>query len=295
MSSIEINGCRIHYQQSGEGPSVVFIHGGFASLYQQLTLPPGDEWEWAWEWDFVPDFHFVWYDRRGCYHSTRPATGDYSLATQAADLERLLDHLRIASAHLIGSSAGGPIAMLFAASRPRRTRSLTLVGTACDLFPSDDRVTAILQAQIELLETEGAEAVFAQRPAGVDISVDVLWEIEEERERGTLDQYLAAQQVREQQAAHIPPAERIQWYATELKNIQAYMEVDTCAYARQIEAPALVLHGEKDRVVPLAWGRRLAQTIPSARLHVVKGGPHGILFRSREARRLAIDFLKQVD
>jgi pimeloyl-ACP methyl ester carboxylesterase len=174
MPLVEIKGCSFHYQRAGQGSAVVFVHGGFANLALQLKLPAAGEWEWSWEWDFANDFDFVWYDRRGCYHSSRPVTNDYSLEAQVADLEGLLDHLNIASAHLIGSSAGGPIAVVFAATKPDRVKSLILTGTACDVFPPDDKPTKIIQEQIAILEAAGPETAFAHRPEGIHTSVDVL-------------------------------------------------------------------------------------------------------------------------
>ncbi len=45
----------------------------------------------------------------------------------------------------------------------------------------------------------------------------------------------------------------------------------------RVDVPALVIHGDSDRIVPItAAGQRTAKLIPGARLHVVKGGPHCI-------------------
>ena len=111
---------------------MVYVHGGFASL--ATVLRPLNPFDWGWEHDFAAQFHFVTYDRRGCYRSSSPDTG-YDLLTHVHDLTGLLDHLCIAAAHIIGSSAGGPIAIMFAATQPERVRSLVLTGTALDLFP----------------------------------------------------------------------------------------------------------------------------------------------------------------
>jgi pimeloyl-ACP methyl ester carboxylesterase len=131
MPYTSIAGCNLFYETGGEGAPVVYIHGGFASLDTVLRdLKPDD---WGWEHDFAAQFYFIAYDRRGCYRSSSPDSG-YDLMTHVHDLIGLLDHLQIGSAHIIGSSAGGPIAVLFAATQPQRTRSLILVGTALDLW-----------------------------------------------------------------------------------------------------------------------------------------------------------------
>ncbi len=65
----------------------------------------------------------VTYYRRGLPPGQPPAFGQLSLESQAADLEAVLDALDIGTGHVIGSSAGGPIAIIFAATRPTRARS----------------------------------------------------------------------------------------------------------------------------------------------------------------------------
>jgi pimeloyl-ACP methyl ester carboxylesterase len=46
---------------------------------------------------------------------------------------------------------------------------------------------------------------------------------------------------------------------------------------KQIKAPTLVIHGDADRILPIeATGARTAKLIPGAKLHVIKGGPHGL-------------------
>ena len=91
--------------------------------------------------------------------------------------------------HVIGSSAGGPIAILFAAIYPERTRSLVLAGTAANLWPDEDPVTRIVKEQREILDRLGAAAAWDNRPTGVELSLDVLWEREEMKERGVLTEY----------------------------------------------------------------------------------------------------------
>src|SRR5688572_10833216 len=127
MPYLTVNDCTLYYETAGEGSPVVYVHGGFASL--DTTLRDLTPYNWDWEQNFARQFHFIAYDRRGCYRSSSPETG-YDLATQARDLAGLLDSLNIPAVHLIGSSAGGPIAIVFAAQWPQRVRSLVLVGTA---------------------------------------------------------------------------------------------------------------------------------------------------------------------
>ena len=70
----------------------------------------------------------MFYDRRACGESETTADG-YDMANCARDLRELLAYLGIAKAHILGSSAGGPIAMQFALDYPGLTDTLILINT----------------------------------------------------------------------------------------------------------------------------------------------------------------------
>lgn len=292
MPKTMIDGFELYYEDAGTGAPVVYVHGGFASL--DTTLGDPVALGWTWENDFAGEFHFITYDRRGCYRSACPEDG-YALADQAHDLHTLLEHLQVNSAHVIGSSAGGHIALTFAATQPERVRSLILVGTGLNLFPRGERVSDLIREQVELLEREGAEAAFDRRPAGVEVSLGVLWEPEEMAERGTLDEYWNRHNALARRAAALPREQRVRHYAAELRNMQAYMDADVSIYATQIAVPTLVLHGSNDRAVPLAWAAEMAQTIPAAQFHVMPGASHSLVIRSAEARRRVKEWIKRIE
>src|SRR5258708_1951840 len=100
--------CELYYQVEGDGPPLVYVHGGFAGLD---TLLQNNEWDW--EYNFAHECCFITYNRRGCARSSSPDTG-YDLVTQARDLAGVLDWIHAPDAHIIGSSAGGPISIFFA-------------------------------------------------------------------------------------------------------------------------------------------------------------------------------------
>ncbi len=91
---------RIHYAElAGDGPPLVLLHG------------LGMDWR---VWQAVsrrlaPFFHLFMLDLRGHGQSAKPAHG-YTLAHYAADVEDVLDHLRLDRVVLVGSSLGGMVA-----------------------------------------------------------------------------------------------------------------------------------------------------------------------------------------
>src|SRR5438309_10541706 len=90
------SGLTIHYQQVGQGPNLVMIHGLSGNLA-------------VWHLKMVPllrdHFRVLTYDMRGHGYSDIPPTG-YSTSDMAEDLELLLDELGIESCYLVGHSYG---------------------------------------------------------------------------------------------------------------------------------------------------------------------------------------------
>ncbi|HEY3228400.1 MAG TPA: alpha/beta fold hydrolase, partial [Roseiflexaceae bacterium] len=111
----------------------------------------------------------------------------------------------------------------------------------------------------------------------------------------SLDEYLERQQQWRTQARQLPRAQRVHYYATELRSMQAYMAIDAHAYAKAVRAPTYVIHGSNDQMVPLDDAKDLAQTIPSAQFDIVPGGPHSLMIRDVDARRRVMAFMHDVD
>lgn len=112
------DGGRLHYEIAGDGEPVVFLHGfGLDSSM----------WDPQWQ-PFAARYGAIRYDLRGYGRSGLPA-GPYS---HTDDLAALLEALGVESAHLVGLSMGGRIALRVAVREPALVRSLTLVDTALD-------------------------------------------------------------------------------------------------------------------------------------------------------------------
>ena len=275
------------YDVRGEGDVIVFVHGGFPSIDMHLRADATGAW--GWEMDFASEFRYVMFDRRGCWLSSRPDSG-YDLDNQARDVVELLDYLQVEKAHVIGSSAGGPIAILVAARYPTRVRTLALAGTAAHLWPDEDPVTLIVKGQLEILNREGAGAAWNNRPEGVELSLDVLWERDEMAERGTLVEYETRVK---KLVAKSCVQDRVAWYETQLRAIGAYLDRDLTCECRRIAAPTLVVHGARDREVPVEWGEDLASKIPCAGFRVYPEEPHSVVHGSGRVREDLMAFFRK--
>ena len=75
--------------------------------------------------------------------------------------------------------------------------------------------------------------------------------------------------------------------------IGAFGRTDFRADLDKVTVPTLVIHGDSDAIVPFeVSGKRSAESIPGARLHVVEGGPHGInASHTEEFNRVLLEFL----
>ncbi|MGA7796239.1 MAG: alpha/beta hydrolase [Candidatus Acidiferrales bacterium] len=95
-----------------------------------LLIHGNDESSVSW-FGWIPrmaqEFRLVRPDLPGFGNSPIPQNFEWSMPSLATTLARLLDHLGVDSAHIIGAKTGGAIGMQFAADFPQRTRTLTIV------------------------------------------------------------------------------------------------------------------------------------------------------------------------
>ena len=64
----------------------------------------------------------------------------------------------------------------------------------------------------------------------------------------------------------------------------------------RVDAPTLVVRGERDAIVSQGWAEHIAATVPRGRLAVVRGSAHAVHWsHPRELRRLVVDFLEEAE
>jgi len=110
----------------GAAPAVVFLHsasGGSVMFEKQLPAVRAS------------GFRFIAYDRVGWGRSTLHATG--APGTAADDLEALRQHLQLERVHLVGTAAGGIVALDYALTFPQRLRSLVVANSIGGLQDED--------------------------------------------------------------------------------------------------------------------------------------------------------------
>jgi pimeloyl-ACP methyl ester carboxylesterase len=114
-------GVRLHYTVAGRGEPVLLLHG-FALDSQMQWAIPGIMKELA------QDHRVIALDSRGHGRSARPHDSKQYGSAMVDDAVRLLDHLHIDKAHVVGYSMGGFLALKMAAMHPARLLSVTSGG-----------------------------------------------------------------------------------------------------------------------------------------------------------------------
>lgn len=108
---------QLHTEEAGSGEVLLLLHGnGESSQYFQPLIP-----------QLAEKYHVIAVDTRG--HGASPCgTADFSLKQFAEDLHDFCIQRQISSAHILGFSDGGNIALLFALRYPYMVKSLILNG-----------------------------------------------------------------------------------------------------------------------------------------------------------------------
>ncbi|HEU4759323.1 MAG TPA: alpha/beta hydrolase, partial [Dehalococcoidia bacterium] len=117
MPKLLANGINIHYQQVGEGPDVVMLHG----LTGNLAV-----WHLKIGRVMKQEFRVTTYDLRGHGYTDVPRTG-YTTGVMAEDLRGLLDSLGLERPYLVGHSFGADVILHFALNWPERVKKLIAI------------------------------------------------------------------------------------------------------------------------------------------------------------------------
>jgi pimeloyl-ACP methyl ester carboxylesterase len=165
---IDLGPLRLHYLDWGgaDRPTVVFLHGSAAHAH------------W---WDFVlpllaERYRCLALDLRGHGDSGVPDNDDYTIATHAGDVARLLATLGVRRTALVGHSFGGLVAMQYAASTESRLGALVVIDSRIGLGSRSVRFLEALRRFPPPRYTSFDDAVarFRLLPAATTASESVL-------------------------------------------------------------------------------------------------------------------------
>ncbi len=266
-SYAQCDGLSLAYQVFGHGPLELVFAGSFASHIELYWTVP----------EFVAFFErlstfcrIVLFDKAGAGLSD-PMPKVRTLDERAAEIESVMDAVGFERAVLFGASEGGPAALVFAATRPERTRALILTGSFAYSFANDwddlERDPAELRARL-------------MRELGEDYTPSVQ---QLTRWQAWSRAAMSAWGSGEAGKALLPSVRSIRLLAMVERMsaspgmarvaFEALFRIDVRPILPTITAPTLVIHA-LDEIVPVQCGRDIADHIPGARMLEVEGSDH---------------------
>jgi 3-oxoadipate enol-lactonase len=241
LAYVQSGAVRIAFEEHGNGTPLLLIHGlGYG------------RWGWGPALPLLAGRHRVLaFDNRGIGASEVPP-GPYSARAMAEDAVAVLDGARVDRARVLGTSLGGMVAQELAIGFPERVERLVLACTT----PGGERAVPFPEPTRRLLE-----------------------------QAQSLDPLVALRRFVENALAPGAPAALIEEiYALRLANppdpvgwqgqAAAAAAFDGWERLPEIEAPTLVLHGDRDQVVDPGNAALLAKRVPGARVEIFDGCGH---------------------
>ena len=262
----------LYYEDHGTGKPVILIHGWPLS---------GASWEKQVAALLSAGHRVITYDRRGFGQSSKPTSG-YDYDTLAEDLHKLVATLDLHDLALVGfSMGGGEVARYLGTYGSKRVSKAVFIASIQPfLLKTADNPEGVDGSVFEGIK----QAIVADRPAFLSAFLSNFYNLD------VLGGKLISDQVVQSNwnvAVGASPKGTLDcvsaWGIDFRKDLQC------------ITVPTLVMHGNADRILPIAaTAARTHKAVKGARLVVIEGGPHGVLWtHAEQVNRALLDFLGQ--
>ena len=263
----------VRYARSNDGVSVAWFELGSGPPLVWLPPVPFSNVIGQWRIPFMRRSYerlarrlrVILYDGRGTGHSDR-AVEDVSLASHERDLGAVLAAARVERCALLGYYHSVPLAISYAAHHPDRVTHLVLFGGS--LRPQDSMSSPETQALLTLIERDWELFVDSAAHAWMGWTAGP-------------DGRLVAESFR---TATTPGIARA--------TLEAMRDVDVSGLVDEVSAPALVLHRQGERQMPIEVSQRLAGSLPHGRMLHLEGSAAGLFFEDLEGdAQVLLEFL----
>lgn len=248
----------IDYDVHGNGPPLLLIAGlGFG--------------RWGW-FKQIPalsrHFRTITFDIRGEQNLRQ------GVANLSAEAEALLDHLGVKKTHVLGTSLGGFVAQQLALEQPELVDRLVLVCTSHGSKSPEPMSPQALGRMIGWGSLSPEKAV----RRGLEAATSEAYRV------GHPEEF---EQVVRWRLADSPSLSNY------FQQAMAGARFDASRDVENITSPTLVVHGAKDRYVPVTNATVLAKAIPGAKLRILEEAGHLVFIeQAKEVNRQIVSFLK---
>jgi 2-hydroxymuconate-semialdehyde hydrolase len=240
-NTIEVNGIKTNYHDSGEGRPVLLLHGSGPGVSAwanwRLTLP-----------DLSKKFRVLAPDIVGFGYTDRPTDFKYGLDAWVEHLIGFIEKLGLERVSLLGNSMGGALSLALTIRRPDLVDKVALMGSAGVPFPITKELDAVW----------GYTPSFEAMRAIMDIFAF---------DRNLVTDELAELRYRASVRPGWQESYSAMWPAPRQRWVDALASPED--EIRKIDKEVLLIHGRDDRIVPFAaTSLRLLHLIPRSQLHV---------------------------
>ena len=256
------NGIKIRYLTEGKGEPIVLLHGwmGDSSMWGRLDTNPATK-----------EYQLIAVDLRGHGKSGKPHDPEKYGPEMAEDVVRLLDHLKLPKAHLVGYSMGAIVAGKVAATHPERVLSVVYGGQAPILtgkVKADAREIEVFAKAVEEGKDLGSyilEVTPADKP-----------KLTEAQASGVAKFLYGNKDVKAFAAA-----------GRGIKNLDVTPE-----QLKQCKAPILFIHGSKEASSTKERAAAITKLLGRGEIKVIEGADHMTTLTKPEFARAIEEFLR---
>jgi 3-oxoadipate enol-lactonase len=263
LGVLERPDCRIHYEETGEGPALIFAHGlggNQLSWWQQVG-------------HFASRYRCITFAHRG-FAPSSAIEGGPNPADYGDDLAALIDHLKLDDVRIVAQSMGGWSAVEYALKRTGKLKALVLAATTGSLDP----------AKIEAIKPRLTEWSKASDAARADLL------------RRNIHVAAGARMAEEQPALHLLYRHIDDMNAhlnkEAIRNRLWHSRTRAPEELAAAGCPVLFIAGDEDIVIPPFAGDAIAAIVPNARaVHIPDAGHSAYFERATVFNRLVEEFL----
>jgi pimeloyl-ACP methyl ester carboxylesterase len=244
---------KLFYEEKGDGPPLLLIHGFGASTYTWRHIAP----------ELARDHHVIAVDLKGFGQSDKPFDDHYSVFDQAELLAQLIEDRDLKNLTIVGHSFGGGVALVLALKADQRLKGriskLVLLDTIA--YPQDIPVF-FRMLDMPLVSHIGVRMV--PPILQTRIALRIAYFDNSKIENDEVEAYAAPLRTAAGKHAIIHSARQIMPEGLD----------EISARYKTITMPTLIMWCDHDRIVPLDVGLKLRRTLPNSSLRIVDGCGH---------------------